>query len=320
MKIAERIKQHNVLWYAMLLALCLLSVLLLLNTWSSRKNLQQQRYGLLKEVAAAHAFYLENEINYSFGMAQNLANGLVDLIASGRNRRPLADELAQQGLRFNPKLLGLSSYWEPNAFDGQDQDYAGVPPYDASGRLFTWWHRLRGEITAETYTLHTVPEPEKVYPWYYIPKRTLKRFVTEPYVDSIGGQQLWLMSLVVPIVREGKFLGVVGADYPLADFQQILSRQTAFNRQAKLWLISSGGIYASHPNPAWLGKKAPEITDKVRQAMAEGTVLVQPSANGEQLSVFYPIRFPDVKEKWVLHMAVPVAALEQSSPFGWQQP
>jgi methyl-accepting chemotaxis protein len=60
--------------------------------------------------------------------------------------------------------------------------------------------------------------------WYIGPRDTGKESVLDPFPYIVQGKQVWLTTLSVPIVVNGKFLGVAGTDYNL-DFVQELSLQ-----------------------------------------------------------------------------------------------
>ena len=50
---------------------------------------------------------------------------------------------------------GSYAAFEPNEFDGQDEEYAGAPDYPESGRFNPYWVRSDGEVTFEV-----VPDEE----------------------------------------------------------------------------------------------------------------------------------------------------------------
>ncbi|WP_172452716.1 hypothetical protein [Chromatium okenii] len=53
-------------------------------------------------------------------------------------------------LEANPQLVGLGSYWEPNAFDGRDAEFVNVAPEnDATGRYIPYWNRAGGMVKVE---------------------------------------------------------------------------------------------------------------------------------------------------------------------------
>ena len=59
--------------------------------------------------------------------------------------------------------------------------------------------------------------------WFDVPRRTGRRHVVGPYVD-VHGTGRYLLTLTAPVVGEGEFLGVVGADVPVNRFENHLLR------------------------------------------------------------------------------------------------
>ena len=57
--------------------------------------------------------------------------------------------------------------------------------------------------------------------WFVVPRRTGDRHVVGPYVD-VHGTDRYLLTLTVPVVAEGEFVGVAGADVPVARFETLV--------------------------------------------------------------------------------------------------
>jgi hypothetical protein len=58
-------------------------------------------------------------------------------------------------------------------------------------------------------------------PWYAVPRRTGERHVTGPYVDYLCTDD-YTLTFTVPLVVDGTFLGVGGADVKVATAEQLL--------------------------------------------------------------------------------------------------
>lgn len=57
--------------------------------------------------------------------------------------------------------------------------------------------------------------------WFAVPERTRRRHVVGPYVD-FGGTDTYMLTLTTPVVVDGAFLGVVGADVRASRFEALL--------------------------------------------------------------------------------------------------
>jgi len=60
--------------------------------------------------------------------------------------------------------------------------------------------------------------------WFVVPRRTGHRHVVGPYVD-VHGTDRYLLTLTVPVVADGEFVGVAGADVPVARFETLVLRE-----------------------------------------------------------------------------------------------
>ncbi|SEL41949.1 hypothetical protein SAMN04515665_11282 [Blastococcus sp. DSM 46786] len=59
--------------------------------------------------------------------------------------------------------------------------------------------------------------------WFDVPRRTGRRHVVGPYVD-VHGTGRYLLTLTEPVVVDGEFAGVAGADVPVRSFEAHLLR------------------------------------------------------------------------------------------------
>ncbi|MEG0879848.1 MAG: methyl-accepting chemotaxis protein [Janthinobacterium sp.] len=182
-------------------------------------------------------------------------------------QREQINELTKATLTSSEDLLGSAVTWEPNALDGKDAEFANQKPnYDASGRFMPYWTRgAGGKLQVEPIVFDPKPGAND---WYDVPKRTGKTYFTEPYIYPVDGKDVLMASLVAPIMIDGSFKGTASADFMLTRLAKILSDLKVIEG-GKLALISNGGLYASHPVPARLGKKADDVPaaglEKVRQ-------------------------------------------------------
>ena len=185
-------------------------------------------------------------------------------------QREQINELTKATLSSSEDLLGAAVTWEPNALDGKDAEFANQKPnYDASGRFMPYWTRgAGGKLQVEPIVFDPKPGAND---WYDVPKRTGKTFFTEPYIYPVDGKDVLMASLVAPIMIDGGFKGTASADFMLTRLAKILADLKVIEG-GKLALISNGGLYASHPVPERLGKKADDVPaaglEKVRQGQA----------------------------------------------------
>lgn len=77
---------------------------------------------------------LEVDLNYAMDAAIRMGNALSRRIAKGTANRSATVEELRSLLTETPSFFGVGIAFEPNAFDGRDQDFAGKPGHPESGR------------------------------------------------------------------------------------------------------------------------------------------------------------------------------------------
>lgn len=107
--------------------------------------------------------------------------------------------------------------------------------------------------------------------WFDVPRRTGRRHVVGPYVD-VHGTGRYLLTLTEPVVVDGEFVGVAGADVPVRRFEthllQVLDRLTApfllLNEEDRVvlstaprWLV--GGMLPPGAGPSGPGTGVPGV-------------------------------------------------------------
>lgn len=117
----------------------------------------------------------------------------------------------------NPRFIGASTCWEPDALDGFDSKYADTPGHDATGRFIPYWSRFGNTVELSALVDY---DKEGAGDYYLLPMRTGKEQIIEPYEYTTAGRTILLTSLMVPIKdSDGKPIGVVGIDVALDDLQ-----------------------------------------------------------------------------------------------------
>jgi methyl-accepting chemotaxis protein len=199
-------------------------------------------------------------------------------------------------LHYNTDLLALSCGCEPQAFDGLDADYVSAPGHDASGRFVPYWHRGEGQLALEPLANYDKAGDND---FYELPRTTRQDVLMEPYLYPVGGKTVLMTSLMMPLMVHGRFMGVVGADYGLSQLQQEFAAMRLFGI-GTVALISNGGIYVTHTDPARLGRPADDLPESVRAAIRDGHP-AQIVAGGKA-SVFQPFHIGGVDVAWSMRV------------------
>ncbi|MBF1694180.1 cache domain-containing protein, partial [Selenomonas sp.] len=131
-----------------------------------------------------------------------------------RSRENL-NEILREIVLANDNIEGVSVVFEPDAFDGQDAAHVGDELSDGSGRVTLYAARDDND--------NVEFESEWGYDsasWYQKPKSSMKPTLTEAFYDEVDGEKTMLVSYSIPLIEDGKFIGVVDADLNLTSVQE----------------------------------------------------------------------------------------------------
>ena len=223
-------------------------------------------------------------------------------------------------LQKNRQISSMYSQFEPNGFDGRDSDFtaSGLMHSVAEvGTLEVYFYRNDdGSITqqqvddaSEKYvdTLNEFGLREAE--WYLCAKDSGKPCLMEPYLYEIEpGNNMLMTSLTVPIMRGGRFQGVVGVDLNLPVFQKLIEELSAslYQGKAKVTLLSGKGLVvaASHYD-----KKARPLAESIDSGLSQQILALGKGSgyllNDTSLIVGYPIEIPLSGSQWLLSIEVP---------------
>jgi methyl-accepting chemotaxis protein len=187
----------------------------------------------------------------------------------------LLENLAQE----NPNFVGVWAAFEPNALDGRDALYVNTPGSDATGRFISYFSIVNGRMTLEPLLDYDTAD------YYQVSLRTGREALIEPYLYPVGGKDVLITSLTVPVTRNGRVIGVTGIDLELTDIQRMSAEIKPYG-EGIVGVFSSNASIVAHPDPSRLGKN---VRDTERDMVGDylGT-LVDAVTNGtELLSTFH---------------------------------
>jgi methyl-accepting chemotaxis protein len=233
-----------------------------------------------------------------------LRHTLAGLRQAGKLSRAAFDAVMAEYLDQNPGLLAISCCMEPNAFDGQDQKFVNTPGTDQTGRYIPYWHRGGGRVALEPLQGYANPAEND---YYELPRRAGHDVMIEPYDYPVGGQMLKITSLMSPLLLDGRFAGVVGADFLLGALQSGLAAKQPFGTGV-FTLLSHGGAYATHPQPENIGRPASDVSHALLQAVRHGKPAQELTPDGQARFV-HPVPAGAGRQPWALLLSFNLAAL-----------
>lgn len=85
--------------------------------------------------------------------------------------------------------------------------------------------------------------------WYQQAKEADAMIVTDPYVDFATGNMV--ISVAYPVKRDGKIIGVTGADIEIAELVDLVG-QISVEEGSYGFLVDSQNMFVTHVNEAYL--------------------------------------------------------------------
>ncbi|SLM32912.1 putative Related to methyl-accepting chemotaxis protein [Desulfamplus magnetovallimortis] len=164
-------------------------------------------------------------------------------------------------LNNNPRYLGIWMVWEPNALDGLDADFQGKTGHTDKGRFIPYWNRVGG--------VHLEACVELSGEWYTKARDTGKEVIMDPFSYEVGGKTVMLVSVCVPIMLNGKAIGVAGVDFSMDQIAALVADIKPYDTGYAA-LVTASGMMTAHPNKDLIGKSIDKnYPDKILKAIKE---------------------------------------------------
>ncbi len=274
--------------------------------------------------AASESRYIKAALDVSFDAARTMAQTFAILADDKSSAVPVSDRRAQLNavlrrvLEQNPTFNGTYSAWEPNGLDANDEAYKDRHDQgsDSTGRFLPYWTRSAdGTIAIQPlveYDSHaTHPNGLVKGAWYINPSTTGKENILGPLPYIVQGKDVFLATMSVPVMIDGIFRGLAGADYNL-DFLQKLADQmsaTLYDGKSKVVVLNDTGlIVADSGNPGAIGKAAASINGHWSGSVGivrAGNPVVMDSSDWPNLDVYAPIKLGFTDAPWSVLITIP---------------
>jgi methyl-accepting chemotaxis protein len=333
---------------ALIGAACLLLTAVLLVAYSMYSFSSTQNLVFDRVSAQTTSTTLENlqnmgghyagEIQEKFDLALDTARTMADTFVVALEARDSGNEGLNLGrqqvneilfrvLKNNPEFNGTYACWEPDALDGEDafSRSLGAGTNISTGRFTPYWTRTRdGEINVQALVEYDSVEkhPNGVPKggWYQGPKSDGRESVVGPLPYVVQGRQVWLATMSVPIIVNGEFRGVVGADYDL-DFVQAIAEQVdqaLFEGQGEVAIITDQGLLiAESGDPSLIGGHFKAVmADSWQEGLAkikESSRWVDHDREAGVITVLSPIKMGRTGRSWSVMLKIDEAVVLASA-------
>jgi methyl-accepting chemotaxis protein len=238
-------------------------------------------------------------------------------------RRQVFREIMRNQLRENEDFLALWTTWEPHTLDTLDMQYRNTEGSSVIGNFAPMYYKQNGQIVMDE-SIETDSSAIFAGSYYQIPKQSRKPYIMEPYYyayKGASGEEFLETSLVYPLIAGGKFMGVLGADIHLEQFQPIMDKIKP-NSQSISFMLSNEGVYIANPSAEFIGKNTatifPEENKKfnVTENIKKGKTFSYFTENeeGEEFYTAYaPVTIEGIQTPWSVGIAVPLSVVTQEA-------
>lgn len=272
----------------------------------STKNAKEMAFENAKEMANRYGLDVKAEIEESMKAANVLANSFAAMKESNMANRTLANNIMKKVLVKNNNFVGITTCWEPNAFDGKDEKFMNEIGHDATGRYSLYWTREGNNLIVESVSDCDSGD------YYTIPKSTKEAVILDPYLYTVSGQEVLLGTVSAPIICNEAFVGVVTVDFSLDHLQQKISDinpyETGYCR-----LLSNNGTYVSSIKSEKVGTNICDYGERTaeKKAIREGQeyefINTNDSITGENMyKIYIPVNIGKTKTPWSFEVNVPI--------------
>ncbi|MEE1888293.1 methyl-accepting chemotaxis protein [Pseudomonas sp. 137P] len=285
----------------------------------------------LSALARTQVSEIQRGLEAPLAIARGLATGNAMLGMQGADGQPLMrvdrEHLINQLKRtveVNPSVLGAYLGWEPNALDHADGRYVGshlVGIDSASGRFLPWWFRngdgsLGQDKLADVDDRTVLATGVRASEYYLCPKESKKACVIDPAPYKVGDKMVMLASFVEPIMIDGQFQGMAGADLSVNFIQDLLNAadRQLYDGAGELALVSSNGrLVAYTRDPSKFGEKAADVLDSdeanTLKNLSGEALHYEVDAAKDRIELYLPFKIAGTDARWTLLLELPLSTV-----------
>jgi PAS domain S-box-containing protein len=287
----------------------------------------------IMEIADSHAkefaFLVQSRLNEYFGAARTLSHTFEKMDSLTENQRESITEMILRNVLVrNPEYIAAFLQWELQYID---PDYH--KPY---GRKRKSLYRDAGQIVEKDEILDI--EGDDTSGIYYKVKSSGKEYFTRPYYytyqheqalpsdEPLGEEAILEATIIIPIMKNDRFIGLTGVDIPLTKFQIIIDELESF-KNSYTFLIANNGHFVTHPDSKFINRAisdfspADDINHRIKERIRQGesfSFITKdfPFYEGAYVS-FVPFQTGRTDSPWSIGIVVPMEEIlkEANTPF-----
>ncbi|MDR0522069.1 MAG: methyl-accepting chemotaxis protein [Planctomycetaceae bacterium] len=249
---------------------------------------------LARQVAAEVALSVEGTIGQTTSIADTFKTYMEDTPKEKYDRQFILNLI--DGVAEKPECSGAGLCFEPNAFDGKDEQFKGKTEMgcDAKGRFIPWGYRNKdGKVAVEP-----LEEPD-TSDYYTVARDTKQIYITPPYLYN----GIVMITVSVPFLNGDKLLGVTTTDLAVSRIENILRQYKPFG-SGFAFLVDEAGVIVWHPNKDYVLKNLKDIPGRaqllecVKNDKFDQMTITDPPTGKAMFQTYVPVRFSGCKNSW----------------------
>jgi len=275
---------------------------------NTNDNAIADAHKFVNATAQEYANAVKTELNNDIAACRSMANvfeGYEDIELEERNR--IYNDVMRNILANNPQFVAVWTSWEFSAID---------PNFtEENGRVrYTYYRKGQNLLLVED--ILDVGK-KNLGGIYYDLKQNPREVLTDSYFDTFDNDkdnQILMASVAIPLVNNGKYAGLTGADIDLERFHTIIDNITPFEGSYSI-MISNSSQIISYKDRSLINTSALDInletlknTDFEKKLNSGKAFSFSDNIIGEKESFFSfaPFNLGRSEETWYIAIVVPV--------------
>ncbi len=297
-----------------LLSVCLgLTALTLVVARQSTAVVETLATGAGDEMAGRIAANVEAAVVSPLQTALTLRDTFVRMQRSGVHDRAVYLALLRDVLASNMDFLGGWAVWDADGFGAMVPDPTrSVEGSNPDGSFSPYAVNHAGGTTVQVLDDYKTPGNGD---YYLLAHRSGRETVLEPYKYPVDGVTYLITSIAVPIIVDGKTVGVVGLDTALDGLSRMFGDLHPYRAGAVTILSATSRVVASS-GATKLGAPAETLAASLHDAaprIAAGEGFHRDGwsdlIGAEAIEIYVPIKLGETSRSWSVVVSLPKAAL-----------
>ena len=281
-----------------------LAALTLFSYWTSSKQADRLADAHAASIAAEQSDLIFDKIGQAEANVISLVSVLQDMRQSDDRSRKVFSRVVRGFAASFEDYFGVWVLWEPNAFDGNDDAFVNDTQYgNKEGRANAYWLRDEGELIYD-------PSDDYDHEEYYsAPMKKGRLFLTAPYRDMDTPDKVLMSTVAMPIMENGRPLGVAGIDLGMDFIQGLVDDVKPYGTGYAMLISDSGSIIAQPGGNSSKSENLPSVPESVLRSIKTGqafSLTGNSVINGEKVKFLYtPVKMASFEAPWYFMLALP---------------